>query len=129
MKDSSINKLADLKDKKSCYTFYKSDFTGWLAPVQVLKKAGLITSEEGLGEFFGGSCAPGASKTSPLCQQCVGDMESQDDQNKEATKCQPTQAEDFSDSKGALSCLTSGHGDVAFVPYTVLEKIKYLFSK
>ncbi|KAG8041094.1 hypothetical protein G9C98_002082 [Cotesia typhae] len=124
-KDSSINKLADLKDKKSCHTFYKNDFAGWLAPVQVLKKAGLITSEEGLGEFFSGSCAPGASKTSPLCQQCVGDMESQDDQTKEATRCQPTQAEDFSGSKGALSCLISGHGDVAFVPYTVLEKIKH----
>ncbi|XP_044585037.1 transferrin-like [Cotesia glomerata] len=52
-------------------------------------------------------------------------MESQDDQTKEATRCQPTQAEDFSGSKGALSSLTSGHGDVAFVPHTVLEKIKH----
>ncbi|XP_057331464.1 transferrin [Microplitis mediator] len=124
MKDSPINKLADLKDKKSCHTFYKHDFAGWLAPVQALKKSNLITSEEGIADFFSGSCAPGASKTSPLCQQCVGDSASQDDQTKEATRCENSQAEAFSGGRGAIRCLTSGKGDVAFVPYTTLQQIK-----
>lgn len=122
-KGSSISGLADLRDKRSCHSGYKNDFAGWLAPVHALKKANLINSEDDIAKFFAGSCAPGAEPGSKLCQQCVGNIASNDDKVTEATKCKPTEAEAFKGGQGAIKCLTSDKGDVAFLPLPALMKI------
>ncbi|KAK0169137.1 hypothetical protein PV327_002883 [Microctonus hyperodae] len=122
-KNSYINSLGDLKGKKACHTYYKLDFAGWLAPVHILKKANLIISENEISEFFDGSCAPGAALDSKLCQLCVGNIASKDDETISATKCKSTASEAFSGGKGALKCLASGKGDVAFVPLTALKQL------
>ncbi|KZC11090.1 Transferrin, partial [Dufourea novaeangliae] len=122
-KSSSINGLAGLRGKRSCHSGYKGDFAGWTAPVHVLKEKGLISSEDEMAEFFGGSCAPGAPVDSKLCQQCVGSAAANDDRIREATKCKPTEAEAFRGGAGALACLTADKGDVAFLPLTALSSL------
>ncbi|XP_015610061.1 transferrin [Cephus cinctus] len=114
-KGSNINNLADLRGKRSCHSGYKGDFAGWSAPVYTLKKYNLIKSEEEISKFFPASCAPGAREDSKLCQLCVGNMASNDDRVKQATKCKPTEAEAYKGGLGALKCLTTGNGDVAFL--------------
>lgn len=122
-KGSSITGLADLRGKRSCHSGYKGDFAGWQAPVHALKKANLINSEDEVADFFDGSCAPGAQPGSKLCKQCVGNIASNDDKVTEATKCKPTAAEAFKGGEGAIKCLTSDKGDVAFLPLPALMKI------
>lgn len=90
-----------MRGKKSCHTYWK-DWAGWLAPVEALKKAKLITSEAGIEDFFESSCAPGAPKDSKLCKQCVGNIYSKDESAITATKCQANRAEVFSGNRGAL---------------------------
>ncbi|XP_076630362.1 transferrin 1 [Colletes latitarsis] len=123
---SGINKLEDLRQKKSCHSGYKGDFAGWDAPMHVLKEKGLLNSVDDAGEFFSGSCAPGADPNSKLCAQCVGSAMSNDDQVRRATKCKPNNSEAFKGGEGALKCLLSGQGDVAFVPFTALSNIEKL---
>lgn len=122
-KDSDINELANLRGKKSCHSGYSGDFAGWTAPVHLLKEKGLISSEGDLVDFFDGSCVPGASPRSKLCQQCVGNLASGDDQIREATRCKPNEAEAYSGGEGAVECLIAGKGDVAFVPLPALLKL------
>ncbi|KAG6800752.1 transferrin 1 precursor [Apis mellifera caucasica] len=119
-KSSSINKLEDLRNKKSCHSGYKDSFAGWTAPIYTLKHKGLIKSENEAADFFSGSCAPGAPLDSKLCQQCVGNLASNNDRIRQATKCKATNEETYRGGKGALSCLLDGKGDVAFVPLTAL---------
>ncbi|CAK9824828.1 unnamed protein product [Anthophora retusa] len=120
-KSSSIDKLEQLRGKKSCHSGYKGDFAGWAAPVHALKQKGLIKSEEDLADYFAGSCAPGAPLDSKLCQQCVGSLAANSDQVRSATKCKPSEAEAYSGGNGALACLLAGQGDVAFLPLPALS--------
>ncbi|XP_017889862.1 transferrin [Ceratina calcarata] len=122
-KSSSMNKLEDLRGKKSCHSGYKGDFAGWLAPVYILKKKGLINSENDLETLFSGSCAPGAPVDSKLCQQCVGSIAANDDRVRAATKCKPNEAEAYRGGEGALACLLAGKGDVAFLPMPALANL------
>ncbi|KAF7995583.1 hypothetical protein HCN44_006690 [Aphidius gifuensis] len=122
-KNSMITNLGDLKGKKSCHTYYKNDYAGWIAPIEILQKSNLITSENNIGDLFVSSCAPGAPVGSKLCEQCAGNVASKDESVIIASKCQPTQAEAFSGAKGALKCLAMDKGDVAFVPFTVVEQL------
>ncbi|KAK9308875.1 hypothetical protein QLX08_001288 [Tetragonisca angustula] len=119
-KSSSINKLEDLRGKKSCHSGYKGNFAGWLAPLRVLKQKNLVSSEDDLTDFFSGSCAPGAPSGSKLCQQCAGNLASNDDRVRDAGKCKANKEEAYM-GKGALACLLNGKGDVAFVPSTALN--------
>lgn len=119
-KSSGINKLEDLRGKKSCHSGYQGDFSGWSAPVHALKSKGLITSADDVADFFSASCAPGAPVESNLCKQCVGNAAANDDRVRSATKCKPNEAETFRGGKGALECLLQGKGDVAFLPLPAL---------
>ncbi|XP_033343987.1 transferrin [Bombus vosnesenskii] len=119
-KSSSINKIDDLKGKKSCHSGYKGDFAGWAAPSHVLKHKKFISSEDDLANFFTASCAPGAPIESTLCQQCVGNSASKDDRIREASKCKPNNEEAYIGGKGALACLLEDKGDVAFLPSPAL---------
>ncbi|XP_076242352.1 transferrin 1 [Calliopsis andreniformis] len=119
-KSSSLNVLGDLRGKKSCHSGYKGDFSGWMAPVHVLKEKGLINSEDDMADFFSSSCAPGAPVDSKLCQQCVGNLAANDERIQRESKCNPSKEEAFRGGKGALECLLSNKGDVAFLPSTAL---------
>ncbi|KYQ51459.1 Transferrin [Trachymyrmex zeteki] len=120
---SSINGLGDLKDKLSCHSGYVGDFAGYNAPARILKLNGLINEPSEINTFFSKSCAPGAPLNSKSCQLCVGNIKTDDDQAKEATKCRPTNAEYYNGGKGALRCLKDGKGDVAFLPLTALQQL------
>ncbi|EZA53240.1 hypothetical protein DMN91_004858 [Ooceraea biroi] len=120
---SSINGLGDLRGKKSCHSGYTGDFAGYIAPTHILKQKGLIIGSDEIESYFSKSCVPGAPADSKLCQLCVGNIESDDDQVKAATKCRPTNAEYYNGGKGALRCLKKGDGDVAFLPLTALQQL------
>ncbi|OAD51936.1 Transferrin [Eufriesea mexicana] len=120
-KSGPINKLEDLRGKKSCHSGYKGDFAGWAAPVHALKQKGLVKSEDDVEDFFSASCAPGAPTDSKLCKQCVGNLASNNDELRAVTKCKPNKEETYRGGAGALACLMAGNGDVAFVPLTALS--------
>lgn len=122
-KSAGINKLEDLRGKRSCHSGYKGDFAGWTAPLHALKQKGLVSSEEDMAGYFSSSCAPGAPLDSNLCKLCVGNREANDDRIVAASKCKPEKAESFSGGAGALACVKSGAGDVAFLPLPALASV------
>lgn len=120
-KGSSIQKLADLRGKKSCHSQFGTDFAGWIAPFHALVKANLVKNVQEMINFFGESCATEATNGSKLCQQCIGSTHSKD-----AAKCQASEAEAYYGGKGALKCLIGDKGDVAFMPLTDLLQAEKL---
>uniref|UniRef100_A0A8C1AWU8 Serotransferrin n=1 Tax=Cyprinus carpio carpio TaxID=630221 RepID=A0A8C1AWU8_CYPCA len=106
--DFSIN---DLKGKTSCHSCYQSP-GGWNIPIGRLVAQNKLPwdgpddmpLEKAVSQFFLSSCIPGISKAlyPHLCQACQGD-------------CSCSQNEKYSGDEGALQCLKSGHGQVAFM--------------
>lgn len=106
--DFTIN---DLKGKTSCHSCYKKP-GGWNIPIGRLVAQTKIpwdgpddmALEKAVSQFFSSSCIPGISKAQypNLCGACQGD-------------CSCSQNEKYCDDEGALQCLKSGHGQVAFV--------------
>uniref|UniRef100_A0A8C1XWU7 Serotransferrin n=1 Tax=Cyprinus carpio TaxID=7962 RepID=A0A8C1XWU7_CYPCA len=106
--DFSIN---DLKGKTSCHSCYQSP-GGWNIPIGRLVAQNKLPwdgpddmpLEKAVSQFFSSSCIPGISKAlyPHLCQACQGD-------------CSCSQNEKYSGDEGALQCLKSGHGQVAFM--------------
>uniref|UniRef100_A0A8C1Y044 Serotransferrin n=1 Tax=Cyprinus carpio TaxID=7962 RepID=A0A8C1Y044_CYPCA len=103
--DFSIN---DLKGKTSCHSCYQSP-GGWNIPIGRLVAQNKLPwdgpDDMPLEKvFFVVSCIPGISKAlyPHLCQACQGD-------------CSCSQNEKYSGDEGALQCLKSGHGQVAFM--------------
>ncbi|CAG9863748.1 unnamed protein product [Phyllotreta striolata] len=91
---SSISTLDDLKGKKACFPTY--DGVAWNVVGKMLRDKKLIencASDASMTNYFGPSCVPGISNT--YQQSC--------------------QKDNFSGDLGALHCLTSETGDVAFV--------------
>ncbi|XP_026466165.1 transferrin-like [Ctenocephalides felis] len=118
-KDSAIQSFADLRGKKSCHGGYTP--AGYIAPVHVLLKQGLISKEtcpraSALIEFFEASCLPGSLNRSEgkdfskLCSAC-----------KNPDKCLADFSEEYFGHNGAFRCLAEGHGDVAFVPHVTVK--------
>uniref|UniRef100_A0A8C7WYE8 Serotransferrin n=1 Tax=Oryzias sinensis TaxID=183150 RepID=A0A8C7WYE8_9TELE len=71
--------------------------------------------------FFSASCCPGAAAMSPaLCTLCRGQKSFNPQKN---YHCETSQNEPFYSNQGALRCLRSGAGDVAFVDHLALESI------
>nr|CAK18222.1 transferrin [Chamaeleo chamaeleon] len=109
--------LSGLKGRKSCHTgLHRS--AGWVIPIgtllaqKILKWEGPSTEqlEKAVASFFSASCVPGASEPN-LCALCAG---------KGQEKC--SRNDPYSGYSGALECLKSGAGEVAFVKdKTVLE--------
>lgn len=91
-----------LKGKNSCHSGYKRDFAGWIAPAHAMKNVRLINTDDDIADFFTKSCVPGAAKHSKLCNLCIGNLASKDENLAEFTKCSPTDAEDYRGGKGAL---------------------------
>lgn len=99
---STFSFTGDLRDKPSCHSGYVGNYAGYYAPARTLKLNGLINELSEIDTFFSKSCAPGAPFNSKSCQLCVGNIKTDDDQAKEATKCKPTNAEYYNGGKGAL---------------------------
>lgn len=94
----------DIKNKKSCHSGYANSFAGWFAPLHALKEAHQVHNAAELLEYFSGGCAPGAPAQSKLCTQCVGNraVAAANEQIIQATKCKPTEAEEYNGNLGAL---------------------------
>ncbi|TDH13928.1 hypothetical protein EPR50_G00038730 [Perca flavescens] len=81
-----------------------------------------IYSDADVSTFFSASCVPGAAAmASPLCALCQGQKSYIRQKN---YHCETSHSEPFYNSQGALRCLRSGTGDVAFVDHLALESIE-----
>ncbi|KAK7870386.1 hypothetical protein R5R35_000553 [Gryllus longicercus] len=107
---SPIKSLEDLQGKRACFSQY--DGTGWNSVIYILKKYNLLSSicpyNKAIGTFFSEICLPGLNSSfskNELINNICGDSAS---------------LEKFSGEYGALECLRSGRGDVAFVPQKVI---------
>ncbi|XP_061492582.1 ovotransferrin-like [Rhineura floridana] len=118
VKKGTVSSLSDLKGKKSCHTGLGRS-AGWNIPMGRLVAHGFIEwagaetepIEKAVARFFSGSCVPGAKDEPNLCRLCAG---------KGAEKC--SRNDPYAGYTGALECLKSGGGDVAFVKdATVLD--------
>ncbi|KAI8467189.1 MAG: hypothetical protein J3K34DRAFT_523936 [Monoraphidium minutum] len=113
--------MEDLRGARSCHTGYRKT-AGWTVPVGFLVSQGLMPvvqsdpmvqpDAQSVAAFFTQTCAPRATPDGPtrggspwagLCSGCQGD-------------CAEEGA--YGDYPGALRCLMSGGGDVAFVKET-----------
>lgn len=114
--------FTSLRGKKSCHTGLGKS-AGWNIPIGTLVTEGQIQwagiedkpVESAVSDFFIASCAPGATKSSKLCQLCKGD-------------CSRSHKEPYYDYAGAFQCLKDGAGDVAFIKHLAVpaaEKASY----
>ncbi|XP_060523755.1 transferrin [Cylas formicarius] len=97
-KGTKFDGFKDLRGAKACFATY--DGVAWHSTIRTLQKLGLIGNcsvNEALAKYFGPSCVPGIPKNESL-------------ENLWKT-CQ----DGFDGDLGALHCLSSGIGDVAFV--------------
>lgn len=122
--------LASLKGKKACSTGYRKT-AGWRMPIGLLLKRRVMdevdnecdanNDAESAAAFFSGMCSPGAGDSS-----VVGDNTALGD--KLCSACKSGQDSDFcvagadaySGYDGALTCMTEGSGDVAFIKHTTM---------
>ncbi|KAM9789615.1 transferrin-a [Neosynchiropus ocellatus] len=117
VKKTSDFNFSGLKGKKSCHTGIGKS-AGWNIPVgtllsmDILKWAGVEDGslEEAVSNFFGASCAPGAT-VPKLCQLCKNN-------------CTRSHREAYYDYEGAFKCLEDGAGDVAFVKHLTVPDAK-----
>ncbi|KAI2663737.1 Serotransferrin [Labeo rohita] len=99
-KNSTVD-MRSLKGSRSCHSGAR-----WTAAVST---------------FFNASCVPGASTiAASLCSLCQGQRSYIRQKN---FNCETSHSEPFYHNQGALRCLQSRAGDVAFVDHTVLDSI------
>src|SRR6218665_2424329 len=126
VKTSEPNPILDLKDlrnRKACFGGV-GQIAGWVLPIVQLLEKNLIDVVDcnniiqNAANFFAPSCAPNAliDKNNPIgtnpqsmCSLCAGG------------KCEGNDL--YANSDGALLCLTSGGGEVAFVRHTAVEQL------
>lgn len=103
-KDTNIKSIRELRGTKACFPVY--DGVAWNTVVQTLQEYHLIgpcSVNNEMANFFGPSCVPNIPKNASehLWKSCQ---------------------DDFRGDIGALHCLTSGVGDVAFVSRNSLKE-------
>ncbi|XP_063162863.1 serotransferrin isoform X2 [Candoia aspera] len=107
VKTGTITLLKDLQGKKSCHTGLGRS-AGWNIPVGTLLDKKILTwdgtqtepVERVVASFFSACCVPGVKDEPNLCRLCIGKCDWNDP---------------YAGYAGALECLKSGGGDVAFV--------------
>ncbi|KAJ8938556.1 hypothetical protein NQ314_011445 [Rhamnusium bicolor] len=103
--DSDITNFEDMRGKKSCFPLY--DGVAWNTVKHVLLTKKLIQEcplNNEMAKFFGPSCTPGLPK------------------NESHSLRKNCQEDTFNGEFGALHCLSSGVGDVAFVSRNSIRK-------
>uniref|UniRef100_A0A8C5HJ70 Serotransferrin n=1 Tax=Gouania willdenowi TaxID=441366 RepID=A0A8C5HJ70_GOUWI len=126
VRNSSLN-IRTLQGLRSCHSGLRWT-AGWSMPLGFLLSRNYLTwSKEhplshAVGAFFSASCVPGAAAMAPfLCTLCQGQKSYIRQKNHH---CVMSHSEPFFNNKGALRCLMTGEGDVAFVDHLALNNIE-----
>ncbi|XP_026162581.1 saxiphilin-like isoform X2 [Mastacembelus armatus] len=126
VRNSSLD-IRSLQGHRSCHSGVRWT-AGWSLPLGFLLSRNYLSwsKEQPLSQdvstFFSASCVPGASAMAPsLCALCQGQKSYIRQKN---YHCETSHSEPFYNSHGALRCLRSGTGDVAFVDHLVLASIE-----
>ncbi|XP_061583228.1 saxiphilin-like [Cololabis saira] len=124
--NSSLD-IRSLRGLRSCHSGVRWT-AGWSLPLGFLLSRNYLSwSKEhplshDVSAFYSASCVPGAAALAPsLCTLCQG-QKSYIQQNN--YHCETSHSEPFYNNQGALRCLRSGTGDVAFVDHLALESIE-----
>ncbi|KAM3877579.1 saxiphilin-like [Diretmus argenteus] len=126
VKNASMD-IRSLQGHRSCHSGVRWT-AGWSLPLGFLLSRNYLTwtKEQPLSQevstFFSASCVPGAAAMAPpLCALCQGQKSYIRQRN---FRCETSHSEPFYNSQGALRCLRTGAGDVAFVDHLALESIE-----
>ncbi|XP_059918633.1 saxiphilin-like [Gadus macrocephalus] len=126
VKNSSLD-VRSLRGVRSCHSGVRWT-AGWSLPLSFLLSRNYLTwtKEQPLSNdvstFFSASCVPGAATLAPsLCAACRGQKSYIRQRN---YHCETSHNEPYYSNHGALRCLQSGAGDVAFVDHLALESIE-----
>ncbi|XP_072308503.1 saxiphilin-like isoform X1 [Eucyclogobius newberryi] len=126
VRNSSLD-IRSLAGVRSCHSGARWT-AGWSLPLGFLLSRNYLSwsKEQPLSQdvsaFFNSSCVPGAAATAPtLCSLCQGQKSYIRHKN---YHCETSHSEPFYNSQGALRCLRSGAGDVAFVDHLALQIIE-----
>ncbi|KAM4613629.1 saxiphilin-like [Polymixia lowei] len=119
--------IRSLQGHSSCHSGARWT-AGWSLPLSFLLSRNYLTwtKEQPLSQdvsnFFSASCVPGAAAMAPsLCSLCQGQKSYIRQRN---YHCETSHSEPFYNSQGALRCLRTGAGEVAFVDHLALESIE-----
>ncbi|XP_049441361.1 saxiphilin-like [Epinephelus fuscoguttatus] len=119
--------IRSLQGLRSCHSGVRWT-AGWSLPLGFLLSRNYLSwsKEQPLSQdvssFFSASCVPGAAAMAPpLCALCQGQKSYIRQKN---YHCETSHSEPYYNSQGALRCLRSGAGDVAFVDHLALESIE-----
>ncbi|XP_061639439.1 saxiphilin-like isoform X1 [Phyllopteryx taeniolatus] len=126
VRNSSLG-IRSLRGLRSCHSGLRWT-AGWSLPLGFLLSRNYLSwSKErplakDVSSFFNASCVPGSAAVAPhLCALCRGQKSYVRQKN---YHCETSHSEPFYNSHGALRCLKSGAGDVAFVDHLALESIE-----
>ncbi|KAM3622028.1 uncharacterized protein V6R79_019332 [Siganus canaliculatus] len=126
VRNSSLD-IRSLQGLRSCHSGVRWT-AGWSLPLGFLLSRNYLSwsKEQPLSQdvstFFSASCIPGAAAMAPpLCALCQGQKSYIRQRN---YHCETSHSEPFYNSQGALRCLRSGAGDVAFVDHLALDSIE-----
>ncbi|XP_029989756.1 saxiphilin-like [Sphaeramia orbicularis] len=126
VRNSSLD-IRSLQGLRSCHSGVRWT-AGWSLPLGFLLSRNYLSwskeqpLSQDVGMFFSASCIPGAAAMAPpLCALCQGQKSYIRQKN---YHCETSHNEPFYNSQGALRCLSSRAGDVAFVDHLALESIE-----
>ncbi|KAM9758502.1 saxiphilin-like isoform 1-T1 [Menidia menidia] len=124
--NSSLD-IRSLRGLRSCHSGVRWT-TGWSLPLGFLLSRNYLSwskehpLSQDVSDFFSASCIPGAAAIAPpLCTLCQGQKSYIRQKN---YHCETSHSEPFYNNQGALRCLKSKTGDVAFVDHLALESIE-----
>uniref|UniRef100_A0A8C4NX59 Serotransferrin n=1 Tax=Dicentrarchus labrax TaxID=13489 RepID=A0A8C4NX59_DICLA len=124
VRNSSLD-IRSLQGHRSCHSGVRWT-AGWSLPLGFLLSRNYLSwskeqplSQADVSTYFSASCIPGsAAMAPPLCALCQGQKSYIRQKN---YHCETSHSEPYYNSQGALRCLRSGAGDVAFVDHLSLE--------
>lgn len=126
VRNNSSLDMRSLQGSRSCHSGARWT-AGWSLPLGHLLSRNLLPWAEdepisqAVSAFFNASCVPGATTMAAnLCFLCKGQRSYIRQKN---FHCETSHSEPFYHNQGALRCLQSGAGDIAFVDHTALDGI------